>query len=492
MDCDSPIQIRVSQDLDMLWDQLGVEAKDRVSAMASIQQKCLEIYNAYVLQVQKQTAETKMLIAQIQQKHKQAMAAYGIPEKEIYECFKSSNSVQLLEQLAAAKLEYEQFKVKITEQVQKIENMVLVCKDLFDALEVPPEKRGEFQDVGETDFTRERIERFKIKVESLQNEVKVRTAQIDQIKSRINKIITTEMTDYKDDDLKLLDSKSVHDSYIKALSELEKRVNAEKSRRVSDLSSKAMVMIHLWDILGVKKEQREGFLAGYTNINNNTLDAMQQEIEKLTEERDKLLPKLIEGRREEVNDLWTMLHISVENRPHIVSDGKDLALEYKLLEDEILRLKEFQMNCHDILEVIFQREGIISDYNYAQNVENDPSRLLSRGKGMAKQLINEEKARRRYAIILPKVNKKLRSLLIDYYKKNKKHFEWDGIPYIEKLDQQEDSSKSKSQRKDRENIPCNSEDVEEKAASLPKSPRHQIVHKESPVIKSASSQRFRV
>ena len=72
---------------------------------------------------------------------------------------------------------------------------------------------------------------------------------------------------------------------------------------------------------------------------------------------------MIEGRREEVNDLWTMLHISVENRPHIVSDGKDLALEYKLLEDEILRLKEFQMNCHDILEVIFQREGIISDYN---------------------------------------------------------------------------------------------------------------------------------
>lgn len=491
MDLDCPVQIRISTDLESLWDQLGVEHKDRISIMASMQEKCMELYNSQVLQVQKQVAETKMLISQIQMKHKQAMAAYGIPEKEIYETFKNIENTHLLEQLSSAKLEYEQFKVKITEQVQKIETMVLVCKDLFDALDVPSEKRGEFQDVGEADFTRERIERFRVKMESLQSEVKARTVQIDQIKNKINQIITNEMTDYKDDDLKLLNSKSVHDSYIKSLSDLEKRVTAEKNRRLQDLSNKAMIMIHLWDILGVSKAEQDSFLSQYPNINEQTLAAMQEEINKLTEERDKLLPKLIEGRREEVNQLWQILHISVENRPHIVSDGSDLSLEYKALEDEILRLKEIQMKCHDVLEVIFERERIIADYNYAQNVEKNPSRLLSRGKGMAKQLINEEKARRRYAVILPKLNKKLKNLLLEYHKKNKKHFEWDGIPYIEKL---EEADVQKSPRR-KENAPCN-EIEDEKASSLPRSPQTKI---ESPLrpnnnspIKSASSCRFKL
>ena len=62
----------------------------------------------------------------------------------------------------------------------------------------------------------------------------------------------------------------------------------------------------------------------------------------------------------------------------------------------------------------------------------DKSRLMSRERGYAQQLLNEEKVRKRY-FELPKFEKILYGMLIEYKNKYGTDFEWDGKPYIETL-----------------------------------------------------------
>jgi hypothetical protein len=47
--------------------------------------------------------------------------------------------------------------------------------------------------------------------------------------------------------------------------------------------------------------------------------------------------------------------------------------------------------------------------------------------------MREEKARRQYRKVLPKVEKKLLQLLTEYRAANERDFEWDGRPYVERL-----------------------------------------------------------
>lgn len=434
---DSAIIIRITPQMEQLWNKLGIDAKVRTDQVNQLQWKCDDIYENSIKDLNNQCSEVRKQIEQLQQKHKQAMAAYGIPEKEIYSSFKPIEDNNLLAQLSAAQKEYELFRVKITEQVQKIENFVLICKESFDALEVSTEERGEFAEVGETDFTRDRIERFRIKSEELQKEIKERQSQIKATKQRINKT-TKQMSDYCDETLnKLIKKGDVGNSYIMALDECEKRATKEFETRAQQLRDYALDITNSWDTLNTPDEERKEFIKKFSDLSISTLEACKQEISSLKEKEMEMLPTLIEGKRDELSNLYSTLHISVESRSHFdksaYDDKERLHEEYQFLSNEIIRLKKIIEACHPILIEIGKRESIIEDYEYVQSIQNDPHRLTSRGPGMAQQLMKEEKARKRYKFTLPNVEKKLEQLLLEYYKENNKHFEWDGHPYIEKL-----------------------------------------------------------
>ena len=463
----SPIKINISENLERLWNQLGVDARTRNDQISEIQKQCEKIYNDNIKSLEEQCKNTKAQIIQLQNKHKQAMAAYGIPEKEIYSSFKPLEDNNLLAQLAASEKEYNQFRIKITEQIQKIENFVLICKESFDALETPLKDRGEFANVGETDFTRERIERFRIKVEELHKEIAARANQINHTKQKIREILN-EISDYSTESIEnLLKKDDVSNSYIKALDELEKNVTKEKDTRLQQLNDLALDITNSWDTLNTPQEERDNFIRQYSDLSRRTLDACNEEIKRLKEKENEILPKLIEGKRKELANLYETLHVSLESRSHFdkescKEDDDILHKEYQFLSDEIIKLKKFQDKFHPILVEIAKRETILSDYEYVCSIQNDPKRLTSRGPGMAQQLMKEEKARQRYKFTLPHVEQKLYQLLNDYFKENNKHFEWDGQPYIERLSQ-DNIAKSNSAR-----------DSSRKAKTLPKTKKEPL------------------
>ena len=461
LESNSPVTIQITENLEQLWNQLGLDAKMRNEQMNQMKEKCEKIFNDNLVLLNQQCNNTKEKIKQLQNKHKQAMAAYGIPETEIYSSFKPIEDTNLLAQLAAAEKEYEQFRIKITEQIQKIENFVLICKESFEALETPPEDRGEYASVGETDFTRERIERFRIKVEELHKEINARASQIKSTKNRIISALNM-ISDYATPEINaLLNKDKVGNSYIKALDDLEKNVMKEKESRLQQLNDLALDITNSWDTLNTPQEERDEFLKQYNNLSLKTLEDCRKEIIRLKQKENEILPKLLEGKRKELANLYAALHISLESRAHFdktaCKEDDILHAEYQFLSEEIIRLKKIQDKYHPILVEINKRETIIEDYQYVCSIQNDPRRLTSRGPGMGQQLMKEEKARQRYKFTLPHVEQKLYQLLTDYFKENNTHFEWDGQPYIEKLSQ--------------ENIAKAASNETKKAKTLPKKPK---------------------
>jgi hypothetical protein len=169
-----------------------------------------------------------------------------------------------------------------------------------------------------------------------------------------------------------------------------------------------------------------------------------EEIARLTRLRDEKVLELIAAQRAEVRELWELMHIAADSRPQFGPESQDAVEEFNFLEQEIMRLKKMLVEFRPIMEAVNQREEIVKEYNDMLGQMQDRNRLMSRGRGCAQQRMREEKARRRYHVLLPKLEKKLYKLLAEYRTTRGTDFEWDGKPYLDTLAQPHGKEKAKS------------------------------------------------
>lgn len=439
-----------------LWDELGIPEEQRTEEIEALNDSFRQLYTEFVSHLTNVCKETREQIIDTQNKHKQAMKAYGISDEEIENRFSDEYKIQpknLLKQLETANQAYGTFKLEIAERVNKLENLIHIANDLFDLLEIPASDRGEYSSLGDTDFTRERIDRFKVKISELTKEKEAKEQKRNQMQETIKNLLRELNTTLNDqEDREILKSKLLSDSQIEKLDNLRIKLEKIKVQRVIIISEMAVTITHLWDLLSIPDKERSSFLSSHSTIGDDVVANCKEEIAKLEALRDQKLPELIAEQRQEVIDLWDLLHVAVESRPrfeeNVINSESDSTCntepvqetesqrnvrEFTFLEHEILRLKKIAVDCHSLLESINQREDIIRDFKEVTEAASDPQRLMSRGRGYAQQLMKEEKARRRYKTTLPRLDKKLYLLLIDYKSKNGIDFEWDGKPYIEKL-----------------------------------------------------------
>jgi hypothetical protein len=78
-----------------------------------------------------------------------------------------------------------------SEHTQKLENQMWIATDLFDWLGTATpatSERGEFTELGNPDFSRERIERFRAKISELKLEIQIRMEQLQAMQPEISSI----------------------------------------------------------------------------------------------------------------------------------------------------------------------------------------------------------------------------------------------------------------------------------------------------------------
>jgi protein regulator of cytokinesis 1 len=360
------------------------------------------------------------------------MKAFGMSESEIEETISQSiQNVPLVQQLELAKHCYESFRSVCADRIQTLENLTRIANGFFDRLGTSQHDRGEFSEVGDIDFSRERIERFRGKIQDLKHEIESRTKELESIHGQVTTLLNELGIVLSDDQQRVIGSKSLDPQTVADSKVVLESLEEAKQRRVEQVKQFAVEITHLWDLLNVDDVERGDFLRSHSTISIDVIESCSAEVVRLGQLRDERLPCLIQKHKAEAEDLWNKLHIAPESRPRF--QGGTLVAEFRFFETELSRLKELTAALHPLLNIIGEREEIIHEYLAVSQSTNDAQRLLSRERGSSQQLMREERARRRYTKVLPRVEKKLIAMLKEHKAAKGTDFEWDGRPYVEKL-----------------------------------------------------------
>lgn len=435
---ESPVSVRILPQLESLWNLIGIPANEREEQMDELQKQFNQIYFQHCEELKNQSAKIFTEIESIHQKHRQVMAAYGTQAEEREKNIIPIKQYNLLQQLEDARNNLEKFKDWITERVQKIKNLVKSCQTYFDLLGYTIEERGEFAEVGETDFTKNRVERFKVRLEELEKEKIEREEHVNGLIKQI-KVYLRDMDDLDNVDINnIFEQKSLTTDYLNQLKDVENSLNIKFKINIEKLKEYAVEIYDLWETLNVPDDKRKEFQSRYKDVGEKTLNDCKFLVESLQQELNKRLPESIEKKKLELQELWERLHISVESRFQIneeaQTDPELLRSEFNQLKRAILELKNFEYKNSKLLEAINMRQKIIDDYIqvYIAELENK-DKPTSRDRGTAQDLIKEERIKKRFKTSLPTLDKRIENMLKQFKKKHGVDFEWDGVPYIEIL-----------------------------------------------------------
>jgi hypothetical protein len=434
-----PFELHITGRMRSLWEELGVDEESRFAELDELKSQFRLLYLDLIDRLSITCHNNRQEIERLQSTQRQAMKAFGLTEAEIEAGLPSAlHPGSLLLQLEMAKQSYETFRALSAERLQKFENLIRITNDLFDRLGVPPEERGEFGELGDTDLSRDRIERFKAKIQDLRKEIDIRAQECESAKAQIQGLLTDLRTPLSREQEAVFQSTAIDLHSVSELYRLRESLGSVKQERMAQLTQYAIEITHLWDLLAIEDAHRVEFLSSHSTIGEGDLAACAAEIARLSALRNERLPSLISAQKAEAEALWERLHIAPESRPIFEAEmGDESQIEsvqkFAFYEREIVRLKKLMLTLQPLLSAIEEREEIIHEYESVCQATTDAQRLLSRERGCAHQLLREEKARRRYRGTLPKLEKKLAQMLSEFKSVHGTDFEWDGAPYIERL-----------------------------------------------------------
>ena len=423
-----PFELHISQRLDELWCKLGISADSRANEMERLAKSLERAYHRFVDSVEAHATETEAQIKEIQHKHIQSMRAFGYTPSEITEAVIDPIEQPLLQRLEHVRSSYEGFQKACADRITEMENLLAANRELYDALGVPESERGEFAELGDTDLTRERMARIRKNIEVLKTEKAKRMEKVAQLKEKII-AFSTELGVPVECDVSLVVKECVvTESAIASLEECCRNLEKLRAERVREISRMAVSITHLWNLLGVREDERQQFLARHSTLGLDVVESCRNEIERLTKVRDANIDTLIEAEILELKELWEYLNVPPAERMPITDDMLE---RFDQMEEEILKWKQYAMENHEILEQINAREQIIRCYEVIRRTEK--TRLLSKTHESALRVSMEEKARKEYRFNLPKIERKLEKLLLDYKARNNNDFIWGGEPYIKRI-----------------------------------------------------------
>jgi len=241
----------------------------------------------------------------------------------------------------------------------------------------------------------------------------------------------------------------------RALSALEARLDhlrEEKKRRLHVLSQCTEYIAELRHKLKIPEEQHPDLPSPEKDLSQQVLVTYHTEIERLEALKSERISELIPETRSRVAALAAELHVSAaELAAAVSSDGGDEEQQLYDLEAEERRLRERQATTVKIFALLSKREGVLQQRAEMRASANDPNRLLAKGAGVARRLLQEERLRTTIEKDLPRMNKRLREMTAAWEEEHAgERLLYDGATIVSMLAaQEEDDARIEKEEKAR-------------------------------------------
>jgi hypothetical protein len=185
----------------------------------------------------------------------------------------------------------------------------------------------------------------------------------------------------------------------------------------------AAEITNLWGILETPDDERQEFLSKHSTLSSSVVNACVEEIKRLKLRRRTRLPELIVAQTAQITELLEYLRI--ERAPLVASD--DLEVVYEANELELARLRDLHKKMDPIITVVGEREQMLAELSSVQQeLQKDQKGRIKNGKPDPKKQSKERRLRQ----LLPRLERRLLIMLLEFKEVTGTDFVWGGEAYV--------------------------------------------------------------
>ncbi|KAH0788674.1 hypothetical protein GPJ56_007356 [Histomonas meleagridis] len=478
------------QDLDKIWNEIGYTKNEKEEKIAKIRQSIEDVRSGFISSTLSKCQKMLAEIEEIKAKHIEMLESMNATQAEIDLVNESGKKGSLTERYNEVQNNFNSYSRVYNDRYLQFEELKQKIDLSYSLLGITnSNQKGDFAEISKEDLTKERLSQFEAKARQLDEEVNSRSIRFEEIENQIQEL-TEELQEEKPKEIDDILSKRIYsNSAFKRLLDYLPYLQELHESRKKSVADMAVTITRLWDILEIGQQERSYFINSHTLLSQKNVQDCVYEIEKLTRQRNRQLPSIIEKMRNEISNICTELTYSKDQIQEIynrctnflnqkndntseenekpkrqsqvtfrLNNNNSLGEEetdklvriYTNYENELIYLKKLQIAARPIIDLIQQREAILDDYNKLNNPEKEDETDAHRKhhrkhkttdeieskedqETKLQEKMHQEKVTRRYKYNLPRIEKKLKLNLICFKENNGEDFMWKGKPLIQAL-----------------------------------------------------------
>lgn len=332
-----------------------------------------------------------------------------------------SDHLTLLEQENLTNREIEKLHKKYAPRVELLQKLYWKCKKHFDKLGIEDDARGDYKELGNTDYSQERVDGFKDMLASLKREESNRFNIYKSCEKSIRSISQEIDEPLSDQVVFVLANELVDTDSIKVLTEASEDLMALKIQRYQEYDDLVAKVQRSYSVLLIPPEDQVKISNTPTRGAISTLRAEWKRLQDYqNENRDLLIDKF----QDEIDHICDEMRVPIKLRPKYIGNNQDEKLDF--LETTLQSLRERLAKTQPIIELLTQIEEIKEMVI--------PKTTDSQNPNISQQLIDHQIQQKIDTEIRP-LEKQLLALLIEFRKDNGFDFQFEGVTYIDTLSQ---------------------------------------------------------
>jgi hypothetical protein len=405
-------------DIEALWNKIGLTSDERTQEKETIDERITQVFTNCLSDLRKRCRELEVEIVKVTQSHISLLETFGDTDAAIQSLRQewTPSDLPLRECLLIATEACNRDKMRYGKLLERVEFLKCEAQKLFDALETPESDRGEWATL-DSKFTADKLQRLETLVGSMSTDYRLRQDAI----LNANKLIATLSAELEleipNQIVNIFATNTLSHASIAHVTQYAQELQTLKDSRVDQITRMATEITRLWCLLDVDEDARQEFLQVHSTLSATVIESCEKEIEQLVMLRAERLPVLIEQQEARIEQLLSTLHVIGPRADH----GDDLQATFDRNEEELIYLTELHRKMEPFLELIGHREEMLLELHAAKT---EPGK---------KPDPREEQRKRRMRALLPRLEKKLYQMLVEFREVNGRDLEWDAEPYINGL-----------------------------------------------------------
>lgn len=427
------ISFKIDANLDRMWRAMGLTEVDKQDEIQRLEERLVESYRSYIAEVAQVFEEARNELRECQAEYRKQQRVFGDSTHElpVYSQYPIRQQIALTKQATADLVQiYE-------ERIEEFEDLQEELKELFDELGV--EDRGEFAEVGTENLSVERLQRFRNMVRTLSGDKDKRIEVFESLRTRIEGLLTEMREDVSDDIRQIMDGRNITNDSIKILNETLDLLEELRAERVAQMDELNEEIERLYTALAVDPSDR---MKKPTELTQAAIDTLRSEVEFMKEQKETRLPQVIKGLNAEIAKLCEQMKIPARMRPKYKVNKGTPEEEAAFLRQQLDQLRQKQIAAQPIMSIISQIEACKQILAGKAPTGGDQGRPGNR------RFVEEEREKKKAKEQLPKLERKLLTLLVEFREKNGYDFEFNGINYSKEYNADAASETMRRQRKE--------------------------------------------